>query len=317
MSESLSPFKQGLYHLVCAIRHLWKAIVAFVWSPFSIFFVLPLMVLSAGGCHGVFPPAPQPSAVAPALGDLTKLQAQLDAERVEDAKNKAFLAALLDSAKLANEGNPEGAAKEATAGEIGLAIDANGDVQADPQEAIASADRRRLYAEGKAEEARAASADVSKRLESAQADAAKKRAEADAQVKAISADLDTLKRLSADNEAAHQAEIAKLKSKAEEEKRSLLNRLFFGGGGAAILLGILCLTFLSSVPMVGVKLGWSLIVAGGSAIAFGIAIDWALEHPKTVVGTLAGLVGVIIALAHANHWHSQISQTNPTPSPTK
>lgn len=247
--------------------------------------------------HKVTPPAPISISGVPAPSDAKA------SKIIDDAASK--VSASVRAAARANDANPDGAAKTATAGELSVAQS----ILPEPSAADAAAAFERVNnalrgdltkAQAQWQQASGEAATLRANLASSQAAAERERADAAAKLNAREAEWSaTFQKLQADAD----ARVVAAKAQAEAEQRRLLNWIFHGVGAACVVLGILSLTLLSSIPQLGSKIGWGLICAGVSSISFGIAVDWVLSHPWIPVVVIGALLLVCAVLFVANHWH--------------
>lgn len=249
--------------------------------------VLLSIALLASGCS-TFRPAPV--VVAPTTGTATAAADTLDLA----AQSRA--AAAVAAAAVANDANPPGPPREATAGELTVAASSL------PPPAAADL----VAAQARVEAALRGDLAAARKLwTSAGLDAAKLReriAAADAAaVREQAASAAKISRMIAD----HATELDRVRREEEAKGQRLLGWIFYGGGAALVLLGIACLTVLSSVPIVGPKVAASLIAAGFAAIACGRAVAWMMAHPVAIVAAIAVPLAVAVALAIANHHNAK------------
>jgi hypothetical protein len=205
------------------------------------------------------------------------------------------------AAAQANDANPPGPPKEATAGELTVAASSL------PPPAAADL----VAAQARVEAALRGDLAAARKLWTAAGlDAAKLReriAEADAaKIKEQAASAAKISKMISD----HATELDRVRREEEAKSQRLLGWIFYGGGAVLVLLGIACLTVLSSVPIVGPKVAASLIAAGFAAIACGRAVQWMLSHPWAIVAAIGIPISVAAALGIANH---HAAKTEPAP----
>lgn len=236
-----------------------------------------------GGC------ATAPMVVAPQSGTAAAHADALDT----DAQSKAAAAA--QAAQRANTENAPGAARESTAGELGVVV---ANLPSPSAEDLAAALARvEIGLRGDLAEARkqwtqaqGEAAQLRQQLATADAAAVKERADSAAKIERMIAQ--------------HKAELDRVQREAEERQQRILGLMFYGGGGLFILLGIGCLTVFSSLPIAGPKVAASLIASGFASIAAGRAVQWMLDHTWAIVAAIVLPLVAAVALAVANHYHS-------------
>ena len=244
--------------------------------PIALKVVAILWLLSLAGCMT------QPVA---------KPAAPMGSARVEtiSAAQGSKAAAAVQAAAAANASNPDGAPKQATAGELSVAA-ANlpQPTHADAAEALA---RANLALNGQLAEAE-------RQWTAAKADAAKLAQD----LAAAKTELASEQARSAKAIAALEKQLADSKSEYLAAQRRYLNWGFHGIGILCILAGIGCFTFASTLPMAGPKLGFGLIATGAGMIAAGIAVAWVFAH-LWVLGIAAAVIAALGGIAYANHHH--------------
>jgi hypothetical protein len=294
----LSPGKQALYHIGCAVRHAIKAGCACACSAcFWGLFAAAAILLLLSGCklmrHGVEPrPVPPVGSTAAAISNLT----------ASDAQTHASVAANVETARKANGTQPESPARATVEGELSLAA-MRLDSAPSPTELLAGEQRARALAEGRTEEARMLYAQAIS--EATQEARARAKAETDLQA-AIAAQAKAAEQYQRDLAALKADQVAKLEAARNEVMRDQvrwLNRasaacaalalsaiglcLAFGGfaalriaGPFAGLCGFAALASFGLAQIVGAWwFKWAAL--GGCAIVAAAAAAWIWKHYKT------------------------------------
>ena len=298
MSTALPTHLQARYHAGCALRHLGRALLASLRSPRILCAVAALAaVWLLAGCEST-PKAPpvrpegRDAAVSAAGARADAATASADGRADEAGRKTGELLSKLKSnvvsARAANQGNPDGAPRTKVEGELGVAEGRLGEVQADPVELAAAAQRDLLVEQGRAAEARSAydraAADArgqAAELARAQQEAAQARLERDAaraQEKAALADFERRleenaranQRARDELEARHRRELDEAAQQVLREQVAWLNRAAAGCAALAVLSFGLAAMFggLASLRLVG---PFSAILGLGALVCFGLA----------------------------------------------
>ncbi|MDX2187815.1 MAG: hypothetical protein SFV32_12840 [Opitutaceae bacterium] len=213
---------------------------------------LGLIFLCLTGCeHEPVKTVAKPQPNAQTGQALDNAAAALDTLKSEQKKKSEVLAALIDSADEANLGNPDGVPKVTVANELSVARAANGQATPDPEAALAAAERRRLLAEGKAEEARQAYDSATRRAVEAGKALAEAQAKAEAELTGLRETINRMEREAQKANIAWQAE-----RKAWEEER---RRIQDEANRRVQMLQVRILNILGAVGL----------VAGGACMAIG------------------------------------------------
>jgi hypothetical protein len=202
-----------------------------------------------------------------------------------EAPTMSRVAAAIGQAAIDNALNPPGHPREAVA--LHLRVAAAGMPAPFAKDLDAAASLSALVYAGKMDEAL-------RRAAVAESEVAKLRGQVDVERAASAAKL--------------AAEIARIRSEADAKTRRLISFIFFGGSALSVAAGVLMLTVLSGVPIVGPKLIAGAFILAAILSATGIAILKAMDHPWIVWTGLAVAAAVLIALgvlAYANNWHAK------------
>lgn len=320
----LPPHQQARYHAGCALRHLGRALLASLRSPRILCAVAAVAaVWLLAGCESTpktppVKPEGRDAAVSAAGAKTDAATANADG-RADDAQRRtgellSKLKSNVVSARAANQGNPDGAPRTKVEGELGVAEGRLGEVQADPVELAAAAQRDLLVEQGRAAEARAAydraaaeARDQAAELARAQEDARAARLERDAaraQEKAALADFE--RRLEENRlanqraldalQARHQRELDEAHQQVLRDQVKWLNRAAAGCAGAAVLSFGLAVAFggLAAMRLVG---PFSAVLGFGALVCFGLAQIVGLWWFKWAI-----LAVVLVALGVCAWW---------------
>ena len=321
----ISPLTQARCHACCALRHAWRALVAFSHSRLAIAFLAGAAVLwLLAGCSTdspakrVLPQAPaKPASPLAAAGDradaaTANADGRADARDAKTGELLSKLKANVVSARAANQGNPDAAPRTKVEGELGVAEGRLTNVSPDPAELAAAAQRDLLVEQGRAAEARSAYDRATKDAQGqaaevarAQQEAAGARLERDtarAQEKAALAGFQAeLERNRAANQralddlrAAHQKELDDAHQQVLKDQVRWLNWAAAGCSALAVLSFGLAAAFGGLVALRAVA-PFSAILGFSGLVAFGLAqVVGAWWFKWSVLGAVLVVLGVVI-----------------------
>ncbi|MFA5265249.1 MAG: hypothetical protein WC378_15610 [Opitutaceae bacterium] len=235
---------------------------------------------------------------------------QAEHERAIAQTQRAKVAADLETAAKANQGNPDGPPKATTGDAIKMAKANNGHAQADPAQLLIGEKIARANAEGRASEAAATrdaaigeAASAAAELAAVQSEADASRSDLSAKITAKDAELAKQKTASEESikriQAAHVAALAKIKAENTRSQQEWLNR--FG------------VTF-AALAVIAVLAGFFIGAAGRFLLASGV---FALASPmcfglSQIVGepwfrwAVLGCIAVVVLIFLAVSWaHSE------------